>query len=212
MQKNSMLCLLILIATMLIAIVQSSASNAIIGFTRFFALEGFMLLCVALLIGPLSLFFPKIAHLIEPRRTVGISAFVFIAAHVYMVISQYFSFDLTMIFTETTFIIGLIAFLITLIITITSCDYALKHLKQKKWKAIQRLAYIVFILVLVHFIVRSMLLKTGQADIAEIAITLLAIITIIMQFAGFIKKRKISKKLAFSQMHTTKQVTEQKQN
>ena len=83
MQKPSWLFLLLLCGVALIGAYQSLFQiGAATSYVRFFALAGYFLLCVTLIIGPLTVLWPKeFAAYVEPRRAVGISCFVFAIIH-----------------------------------------------------------------------------------------------------------------------------------
>lgn len=159
-----------------------------IAIIRFFGLAGILLVCVSLSIGPLVLFFPKLAELIEPRRAVGLSGFVFILAHVFLVMDLYFDFNPELMGNQINLIFGSLALIVFLPVAISSMDRAITLLGSKKWKMVQRLTYIGFIFALIHFILTSSTLTSG--NLASIFVLIIAILTIILQIAGFIIKLK----------------------
>lgn len=187
-----MLWFLIIIALTFIlfytALLPDSSAVAII---RFFGLAGLLLICVSLIIGPIVLFFPKWAEIIEPRRAVGLSGFVFILAHAVLVNYLYFDFDPGFIAGQFNLIFGSMALIVLLPVAISSIDRAISLLGSKKWKTVQRLTYIGFILALIHFVLTSNTLSSG--NLASIFVLIIAILTIILQITGFIIKLKKSK-------------------
>ncbi len=216
MQKSSFLFLLIIAGVALIGAyqalvpVQAGVPQAII---RFLALSAFFLLCVSLLIGPLAVLWPqKFVSLIEPRRAVGIAAFVFGTLHVFLAISIYFDWDIGAILTFMPLVIAIPAFFIMLALTLTACDFAVKKLGMANWKTIQRFAYLAFILLFAHFLLQATGLysKDGKPvtlNIAELALVLLGIATIILQIVGFVtfRKRQAASKAAVASTATETQ-------
>jgi DMSO/TMAO reductase YedYZ heme-binding membrane subunit len=87
--------------------------------------------------------------------------------------------------------------IIFLLLACTSFDKAIRKMGFSKWKLLQRFTYIGFILSFAHFLLNLngyfVLLRTGVVfvNIAEIILILLGIATILIQFAGFFKKRQI---------------------
>lgn len=198
MQKSSFLFLLILTAVSLLGayhalVPEPSAATAII---RFLALAAFFLLCVSLLIGPLVVFWPqKFVQLIEPRRAVGIAAFVFCSLHVFLAASLYFSWDIGAMVAFLPLVIAIPAYIIMLALALTACDFAVNTLGMAKWKTIQRFAYLAFVLLFVHFLLQSTGLyakngKPATLNFAELALLALGIATVAFQIAGFVTFRK----------------------
>jgi len=170
-------------------------------FIRFFGLSGFFLLCITLIIGPLSVLWPKAyAVLIEPRRATGIAAFVFILAHFLLVLITVFGFNLAFIFSDHSNITAFLAFLILIALTITSNDFSIRALGAGNWKNVQRLTYIVFVLSFAHFLlkVNGLAIQNIRGitvyNLAQLGLIALGIITILLQLAGFYVriKRKAS--------------------
>ncbi|MBI4053095.1 MAG: ferric reductase-like transmembrane domain-containing protein [Candidatus Diapherotrites archaeon] len=196
MQRSSEMWLIIVAGIALLAFYNAflpgpSPATQII---RTLGLGGFFLLCVSLMIGPLVTLWPKtFAQLFEPRRAVGVSAFIFMAAHYLLVLMLYFNFDFALLSTMPQLTIAIPAFFIIFAMALTSTDWAMRVMG-KNWKRLHRLVYIAFILILAHFVqVANGLPWTAQAktlNYAEIALLLLAGIVIILQIAGFIARRK----------------------
>ncbi len=199
MQKSSFLFLLILAGVALIGAYQALSDNASsVAIVRFLALSAFFLLCVSLMIGPLAVLRgPIFAQLIEPRRAVGVAAFVFAALHSSLVLSLYFNWNIGNVISMLPLAIAIPAYVILLAMALTSTDWAVAKLGLAKWKTLHRFVYIAFILIFAHFILKSNgLYSRGSAsvplNIAEVALVLLGIATVILQVAGFFifSKRK----------------------
>lgn len=199
MQKQSFLFLFLFMGVALLAAYQAFVP-APIGVMqtaiRFLGLSSFFLLCVSLLIGPLAVLKPQaFAPLIEPRRAVGIAAFVFLLLHFILVAALYFNFDFTAIFSQLPLALAMPAFWAFFVITLVSSDWATNKLGMGKWKTIQRFVYPAFILSFVHFLLVSngLYSRDGAAitpNFAEIALVALGAITVILQIIGFFTYRK----------------------
>ena len=192
MHKTSFLFLLLLLGVALLGTYHAlSGDSATVLAVRFLALCAFFLLCVSLMIGPLAVFWPhQFAPLIEPRRAVGLAAFLFGALHVLLALSLYFGWDVGAAVSFLPNLIAAPAAVILLAGALTSCDFAVNRLGMAKWKSIQRFVYAAFVLLLAHFLLESngLFAKGGKAvplNLAEAALVLLAAATIILQIAGF---------------------------
>ncbi len=187
-----MMWFLIIIALTFLLINQAFIGlDSSIGIIRFFGLAGMLLISISLAIRPITLFFPKWAELIEPRRAVGLSGFIFILAHAILVSAIYFGFDPNLMQGQINLMFGSIALVILIPVALSSTDVANRVLGNNKWKAIQRLTYIAFIFALIHFILTSMTLSSG--NFASIFVLIIANITILLQIAGFVIKLKKTK-------------------
>lgn len=137
---------------------------------RAFGDAAFILLIVALTIGPVVRLWPKLmAPLLHWRRAVGIWFALYAAVHAYLVwdgwarwsISGFLGYqELPMtgipepILVDPGFglanLIGLVALFWALILLATSSDRAMQYLGGRAWKHIQLYAYVVFYLVALH--------------------------------------------------------------
>ena len=186
MQKSSFLFLLLLFGTALLAAYQTSlTADPNQAMVRAMGLVGFFILCVSLVIGPLvvlnAAFF---APLLEPRRAVGIAAFVFAAMHILLMIGPYFNYSITPILSLFPLQLGAVMLVLLVALTLTSCDWAQKKLGTGLWKNIQRTNYIVFVLALTHFILQANGLNASRLNLSEAALLLLGVITAILQLVG----------------------------
>ncbi len=171
-----------------------------VAFTRFLALSGFLLLCTSLMIGPLAVLWPKgFAPLVEARRAVGVSAFVFVLLHFLLTAAVIFKWQLApLILSGTPFWAAISATLMLFALTITSTDHAIRFLGASNWKNLQRLAYVAFALSFAHFLLKANGLFAnagGKAfvNLAEVFALALGILTILLQIAGFLKRRESAK-------------------
>jgi len=205
MQKTSFLFLLLLLGISLIGAYQAlTGAPATAATARFLALSAFFLLCVSLMIGPLAVFQPeKFASLIEPRRAVGLAAFFFAALHIVVVISLYFGWDFASVLSFPQLVIAVPAAAILALLALTSCDYAVEKMGMAKWKTLQYLVYPSFILLFIHFMLKSngLFAKQGAAlslNFSEAALLLFALATIALQVAGFYVRVKRKNAAVFS--------------
>jgi len=197
MNKTSFLFLLLIGAVILLGAYNSlfpvPASTA---FIRFFGLSAFMLLCVSLIIGPLALIWPAtFAQLIEPRRAIGITTFVFVLLHLVLLALARFDSDFVATLFSTNPIVTVSATVLLLALTLTSSDSAVKVLGAGLWKNIQRFNYLAFVLSFTHFILLSNGLFTNVrgvmfVNISEVAMVALGIVTVLLQAAGFITRKR----------------------
>jgi DMSO/TMAO reductase YedYZ heme-binding membrane subunit len=198
MNKTSFLFLLLMGAIVLIGAYNSLFPvPASTSFIRFFALSGFLLLCVSLMLGPLMFISPAVfGQLIEPRRAVGISCFVFVLLHILLVLSVRFGFDILAMVGAYAPLVTIPATLILFVLTITSSDFAIKLMGAGLWKNVQRFNYLAFVLAFWHFFISSNGLfinvrGTTFVNLSEVALMLLGILTVVLQVWGyFLRKAK----------------------
>ncbi len=197
MQKTSFLFLLILIGVALIGAYHAlfPLLPAATAFGRFFALSSLFLICVSLIIGPLATISAKYASLIEPRRAVGIAAFVFMAIHALLALDFMFGWDFNAVLGYFPTMISVPATVLLLAMVLTSSDWAVKKMGVGSWKTLQMLIYPAFLLILGHFILQSkgLFVKTQAGtfvNLAEVAVLAICAVTIVMQCYGFYLRRK----------------------
>lgn len=202
MQKTSFLFLLILTGVALIGAYQALFPlPAGIVFERFFALSALFIICVSLMIGPLAIIDIKYAPLIEPRRAVGISAFVFVAAHIILALDFMFSWNISAVLGYFPTQISIPAAVILLAMVLTSSDWAVRNMGMVSWKRLQIFIYPAFLLILAHFVLQSngLFIKTQAGtfvNLAEVGVLALSFVTIGMQLCGFYLRRKRAAKTA----------------
>lgn len=189
MNKVSQFFLFLFIAVSLIALGNSlvEARSGISSGTRFLALSGFFLLTVTLAIGPLAVIWPsRFAHLIEPRRAVGIASFFLVFFHSFVSFAYQFDWDLTIFLSNFPAQIGILALAIFLPLAITSADWATKRLGPVFWKNLQRLNYFAFLISLWHFVLKANGLSFSKPNLTEFFLLAFAFAAIGLQLAGFI--------------------------
>ncbi len=206
MNRTSEMFLVILVSIALLGAYHATLGlQGTVAMVRFLALSAFVLLCTALLIGPLAVLWPaQFAVLVEPRRAVGVSAFAFMLLHYLLVISLYFKFNISMVLNDFPLVIQIPSMLIFLAMTLTSTNWAVKKLGVANWKTLHKFVYLGFALTLAHFLLKSNGLpfisqKAVGLNIAEAAVLLLGLATIGLQVAGFLAKSKKSAEAAKQQ-------------
>jgi sulfoxide reductase heme-binding subunit YedZ len=195
MKKTSFFLLLILIAIAVVssyyATLDGSGQSL---FIRMLGMVAFMLLILTLILGPLNLVWPHIAELIETRRAIGLASFVFVIAHLLLVVMFYFKWDIGNLVATPKAIYGTLATLIFIPLAITSSDFALRKLGLW-WKRIQRFNYLAFVFVLGHFVINANMLGGARGtNEMEWLFLGLAIVAILLQIKGFLMVRSRMKK------------------
>ncbi|QQR93035.1 MAG: ferric reductase-like transmembrane domain-containing protein [Candidatus Iainarchaeum archaeon] len=198
MQKTSMLFWILGIALTLLGVYESFfPSTPALLFIRLFGLAALLFTCVSLMIGPLTVLFPnRFAALIEPRRAVGLSAFVFMLAHFALVLVHVYVYAIELAFASLDTTLGTIGFVVFALVAFVSSDYAVKKLGSSWWKRIQQLTYVAFVIIVGHFFLSQkgpfIPLGNGQTFIhlAELFLWVLVLATILLQVLGFLAKRK----------------------
>ncbi len=203
MQKTSFLFLLILLGVALIGAYHAlfPLLPAATIFGRFFALSALFILCVSLIIGPLAVINSKYASLIEPRRAVGIAAFVFVAIHVLLELDFAFGFNFSTVLGYFPMQLAVPAAVILLAMALTSSDWAVKKMGMGKWKTLQMFVYPAFLLIAGHFVLSAngLFVKTQAGtfvNLAEAAVLALCGVTVLMQVYGFYLRKKRGAKSA----------------
>jgi len=190
MQKSSFLFFLIIAATVGLASYQALFPlPGGIAFVRFLGLEAFLLLCVSLSIGPIATINPSYAQLIEPRRAVGLAAFLLTVGHVFLAVSIEYNWQLAIALTQMPIIAAVVAGAMMTLLAITSSDYAVKLLGMKNWKRVQSLNYVLFALSFAHFVLQSNglfapLNNQTFVNLAEVAAVLAGAAVVVLQIWG----------------------------
>jgi len=196
MKMQSLLMLLVMLILALVGTYYSSVEqNALGAITRFMGMGTFFLLCISLIIGPLAVIDNKFLQLIEARRSIGLSAFVFLIMHFYLVISAYFNYKFAFLTARIDNLTGLIAFVLFIVLALTSCDYAIKKLGSGLWKKIQYLTYIAFVFGFYHYATKASGPSITGIEFmpwnwAELFLILLAFATIALQIVGIYLRKK----------------------
>ncbi|OIB57419.1 hypothetical protein BBD46_02405 [Natrialba sp. SSL1] len=127
----------------------------------------FILLAIALAIGPLTVLWRPAAPLVKWRRAFGIWFALTATVHAYLVwdgwarwsVRRLFGFEYLpevgeYVLTDPGFglanLIGIVALFWALVLAAISSDRAVRTLGQRQWKHVQRYAYVIFYLVALH--------------------------------------------------------------
>jgi methionine sulfoxide reductase heme-binding subunit len=97
--------------------------------------------------------FPALLRfLLTSRRFLGVTAFVFLVAHafLYLAMEGFEAQAFTQLATKTYLILGASAWLILLLLALTSNDLSVRKLGAKRWKVLHRFNHLATALVTVH--------------------------------------------------------------
>jgi len=162
---------------------------------RFFALAGFFLLCVTLIIGPSFVCIGNVcASLIKHRRRIGVLSFVFVAIHFLFVLIYSYNLSLMPIFSNIWILLALPALIILLVLAITSVNKIIQVFGFTQWKLLQRFVYLAFVLSFIHFVfdTNGLFIPLAKGivfvNLAEASLIVFGVITILLQIIGFVKK------------------------
>ncbi len=127
--------------------------NPIQAATQFTGKTALILLTLSLFPTPLNTLF-NLRSAIKVRRTLGLYAFWYAAAHFMLFAGVDYRFNLKFIWldsaTKPYIWVGLAALLILLALAVTSFDYWKRQLR-KNWKRLHRLSYMASLLVVLHY-------------------------------------------------------------
>lgn len=185
MQKTSFFFLLLLVGISFFAF--SLAFSQLDGHRvaiKFLGLSAIFLLSASLMIGPLATLMPQaFAAIVECRRAVGISSFVFAALHAALVLALYFNYDLGSLLSFKENLLILPGFAILFALAATSSDFAMKALGAAKWKALQYFVYPAFLLAILHFALKSGILE-GNIGAEQVAVAFALAAALLLQALG----------------------------
>jgi len=185
---------------------------------RAFGDAGYSLLFVTLIIGPLSILWPRSNSLVPWRRQIGIWFGVMAIAHGILIADGWAKWDVAKFFgyefvpqldrivrLEPGFglanTLGFVAFLWIIVLTLTSSDRAMKWLGASSWKWIHTGSNIVFYLVAIHtayflFIhyTESFHKKVPPESIFIIPFIAMSVIVLVLQISSYVKVVKSKNK------------------
>lgn len=126
------------------------------------AIASVFCLALALALGPLSRFFSGFASLLPYRRTLGLTAAFMTIPHVILVFiylplkfPKIYSVDYPLSWFVAhwfTILMGFLTLIMFLLIAFYSYRGGLRKLGERKWKILQKLAYLVMILIVLHLL------------------------------------------------------------
>jgi len=168
---------------------------------RYFALAGFFLLSLCLLIGPMVVCFKnKCGPLIKHRKRIGELSFIFVLIHFVLVFVYSYDLNITYVFSDLQLVLALVALMILFLLTITSANKMIQKMGFSRWKLLQRFVYVAFAFSFIHFLLDTNGLfipfSGGRTfvNLAEVLLISLGVITIIFQYTGFILRKASAKK------------------
>jgi len=168
----------------------------------------FMLLTFILCIGPLARLDRRFLPLLYNRRHLGVMACAVAAVHLSYVLGWYYAFSPTerwaaLLSANTSFgqllgfpfeIFGGLAFIILLVMAVTSHDFWLSFLTPPLWKALHMGVYVAYVALVLHVGVGR--LQADQAGVAT-ALLLLSVAAVAgLHFAAALKERRAARVLA----------------
>lgn len=88
----------------------------------------------------------------QNRRFLGVISFFFLVMHLsfYLAMESFEYKAIEQMYTKLYLILGSLAWIIFLILAVTSNDFSVRHLGQKRWKWIHRLNYLGFFIASIH--------------------------------------------------------------
>lgn len=130
-----------------------------VSLVRSFAFAGTTFIAFSLLTSIIFKFVPKLAVNWPIRRNFGVIGSLFVVLHVFFASGLYFNFNFNLIYPtfdpfENPIVFGALALPIFILLTLTSTDFAVQKLGSK-WKTIQQLAHIGFMLSIFHFLLQN---------------------------------------------------------
>jgi methionine sulfoxide reductase heme-binding subunit len=147
------------------------------------------LLVLSLAISPIRKLIPSLSWLIRFRRLVGLFAFFYASLHLLTYVGLYAYFDLNTIATDVMkhryVFVGVSAWLLLLLLALTSSTWSVRKLGGKRWQALHRLVYAAAILAIVHF---WWLVKPGVLKPLNLTL-LLAALLVARPLIGWLKRR-----------------------
>lgn len=112
-----------------------------------------LLLCT-LCISSLSRINPAWRLIVRWRRIVGVMTFFYAALHLLVFIALYLEFDLAQLFSELHkrpyITVGFVAWLMLLLLAVTSNNMMVKQLGATRWKLLHKLVYLVLLCAIIH--------------------------------------------------------------
>lgn len=159
-----------------------------------FGIAGATFLAAALFSSTLFKFFPKYAKYWTVRRALGVTGTFFILCHVYLALSSYFAWDLSMAYPtlnplDNPLVFGLIGLTIFFVVSLVSTDWAVSKMGIW-WKRIQRLVYFAFWAAIAHMLRTQPTQLLNPAGYVVIALTVLALAGELYWFLQTILKKR----------------------
>ncbi|HSG61098.1 MAG TPA: ferric reductase-like transmembrane domain-containing protein, partial [Pseudomonadales bacterium] len=110
------------------------------------------LLMLVMLARPLQQWFKR-RELMSIRRALGVASFIYLVMHVCLYVAMYLGFSMAALLEDLIkrpyIIVGSLAFLLSLMMALTSNTYAVRTLG-RKWQKLHRSIYAMVVLVCIH--------------------------------------------------------------
>lgn len=175
---------------------------------RIFADAAFVLLCLALIIGPVVRFVPRLSPLLPWRRELGIWCTVAALLHVAIYAEGAYDWNVLRFFVRTrgreTVVlknalamgnwIGAAAILYAVVLALTSNDFSQRLLRAGPWKLLQQQTYTLFVLTLLHTGIFLYAVMQTRRGIFPYVFWIGAALTAGMQVAGYIQTVRNSRR------------------
>ncbi|MFW7377945.1 MAG: sulfite oxidase heme-binding subunit YedZ [Oligoflexus sp.] len=134
---------------------QALGANPLEALTHWTGHMGLMFLLVSLAITPLQRHFSWRA-ILPYRRTFGLLAFFYALLHVLLYFGLDHRFDWQLISSDLTkrsyIIAGFLAFIILLVLALTSSGQSMRFIGFKRWKLLHRSVYLAAVLAVIHYL------------------------------------------------------------
>jgi len=147
---------------------------------RSYALAGASLIGLALFSSALFKWVPRLAVHWHTRRRLGVAGVILISFHILWAYVTIFHSQLTLAYfsfnpLENPVIFGSFAYLILLIMAITSNEWMVRKLTPKVWKRVHRFVYLAYWAAIFHFLTMNSRLLKNPAGILLLLITAAAL-------------------------------------
>lgn len=130
------------------------------------ALSAVVFIAIAIILGPISQWWPKVAHKIYPlRKTFGLLGFGLAVIHSFISLlifsPQYYGkfFDASgslNLIGELSMLFGVLGLFVFSLVAIASLPSVEESMPYEKWKRVQRLGYLAFFFVLLHVLIMGL--------------------------------------------------------
>jgi len=114
-----------------------------------------MLLTIGLAITPVRRLIPQLAWIGRFRRLIGLFAFFYATVHLLTYVALYAGFDVPTMMADIAkrrFItMGITAWLLLLLLALTSTNWSIRKLGGKRWKRLHQLVYVAAICGVIHY-------------------------------------------------------------
>tara|TARA_Y100000310_G_C20506686_1_gene726739 strand:+ start:207 stop:908 length:702 start_codon:yes stop_codon:yes gene_type:complete len=162
-----------------------------------FASGSVVMIAISLFLGPLARFFPWLSSCVCYRKEIGLMGFFMAVVHTYIslfLLEAWFPYDWYLT-NRLAVMMGYLALVLFLVISITSLDKIAFKLGYKRWKFIQRLAYLGLFFVVLHIIFQK---KTYSSWLqwfqtfdpvlppASLVISIIILVVFVMRVAVFL--------------------------